>query len=98
VGREEVELEFVNRTAIVDHWMKGPHHHWMDVETGEMVRGWQPWQGLNLYFDWNPTIPDPINFKVDESCYKGFLNQNISCISGPPDEDDLTRFRDLNIH
>lgn len=67
---------------------------WMDVETREFVRGWQPWQGLNTFFDWNTTYPDAGLFVVDESCYTGDLNQNISCISGPP-EPQTTLLADL---
>merc|ERR1712054_377619 len=34
---------------LVDHWIKGPHHLWVDVATGKFIRMWQPWNGLQVF-------------------------------------------------
>ena len=33
LGREKVIIEFLNEERLVDHWLKGPHNIWKDVET-----------------------------------------------------------------
>lgn len=86
IGRERIEIEF--RTpymeVVADHWTKGPHHFWIEVATNKMIRGWQPYNGLNIYYNWDTTVPDPSKFVVDKSCYTGFLHKNISCVAPPP--------------
>lgn len=84
VGRELIGLEGFNKKVVADHWNKGPHHFWMSVETNLMVRGWQPWNGLNVYGDWKIGKPDPKIFTVPKSCYSGLLFKNISCIAPYP--------------
>lgn len=34
LGRIELGIEFLNEKYIVDHWVKGPHHLFVDVESG----------------------------------------------------------------
>jgi hypothetical protein len=34
---------------VADHWVKGPHHFWIEVETNRMVREWQPFNGLQTF-------------------------------------------------
>ena len=43
VGREILGIEFLNdgSSRVVDHFVKGPHHAWVDVTTGQIVRLWQ---------------------------------------------------------
>jgi len=84
-GREYIGLEGLNKIVLADHWTKGPHHFWVDVKTNLMVRGWQPFNGLNVYYDWNMTAPNPSLFTVDKSCYSGPLHKNISCVAPYPD-------------
>lgn len=84
IGREEIGLEGLGKTSVADHWNKGPHHFWIDVASNKMVRGWQPWNGLNVYYDWDLTAPDPKVFEVPKSCYSGALHKNISCIAPYP--------------
>lgn len=83
IGREKIGLEKVGTTVLADHWSKGPHHFWIDVNTNLMVRGWQPWNGLNVYVPgtWKIGKPAAKVFEVDGSCYKGLLHQNISCVA-----------------
>ena len=51
IGRENLFIEFLERTMEVDHWTQGPHHIWVDTATRQIVRMWQPWNGLEI---WDP--------------------------------------------
>jgi hypothetical protein len=86
IGRERIKVEYLNRWVIADHWMKGPHNFWVEVSTNLMVRGWQPYNGLQIWYDWNTTMPDEDKFTVPKGCYTGFLHRNISCRAPPPSE------------
>ena len=48
VGRERVRPEYFADSVVADHWVKGPHHFWMEVSTGLMLREWQPFNGLQV--------------------------------------------------
>jgi len=81
IGREMIELEFRDgEMVLADHWSKGPHHFWYEVATNRMVRGWQPYNGLNVYYNWVIEAPNPQEFVVDKSCYQGNRFNNISCV------------------
>ncbi len=64
LGRELLGIEYwgPNRTMtemVVDHWIKGPHHIWVNAEEGsehygQIVRGWQPWNALQLFQNYKP--------------------------------------------
>lgn len=86
VGRELIGLEGYDVKVVADHWNKGPHHFWVDVATNLFVRGWQPWNGLNVYKpgSWVIGEPDESIFAVDKSCYSGLLHKNITCIAPYP--------------
>merc|ERR1711896_105704 len=49
-----------------------------------MVRGWQSYNGLQIWYDWNETMPSEDKFTVPEGCYKGLMHHNVSCRAGPP--------------
>jgi hypothetical protein len=49
IGREKLGIEYLWQERIVDHWVKGPHHVWVDVATGKIIRMWQPWNGLEVF-------------------------------------------------
>jgi len=54
VGRESLKIEFLeerygDKSITVDHFVKGPHHVWADLETGNIVRLWQPYNGLEVF-------------------------------------------------
>lgn len=86
VGRERIGLEKLGKSVVADHWNKGPHHFWIDVVTNRMVRGWQPWNGLNVY-DPSTWMVAPVQkeiFEPSSSCYSGFLHKNISCVAPYP--------------
>lgn len=86
IGREKIGLEGLDTTVVADHWNKGPHHFWISVETGRMVRGWQPWNGLNIYKPgtWRIGNVDKEMFDVPKQCYEGYLHRNISCVEPYP--------------
>lgn len=76
--------EYLKSEIVADHWVKGPHHFWIDVSTNLMVREWQPFNGLQTYYNWNLSAPDPAVIDVPSICYKGLLHVNVSCIAPPP--------------
>lgn len=84
VGRELIVPEYLKKPLVADHWVKGPHHFWFEVSTNLMVREWQPFNGHQIYYDWNLTRPDPEIINVPEICYKGIQHFNISCVAPPP--------------
>ena len=51
IGRENLGIEWINKTMEVDHWIQGPHHIWVDTSTRRIVRMWQPWNGIEV---WDP--------------------------------------------
>ena len=79
VGRESVIPEYVGHAVVADHWVKGPHHFWIEVSTNRMIREMQPFNGLQTYLNWNLTVPDPSIMQVEKICLKGLLHVNISC-------------------
>jgi len=83
VGRERVKPEYMTESIVADHWVKGPHHFWIDVKTNFMLREWQPFNGLQTYSAWNLTTP---HIEVESICYKGLLHKNVSCVSPPPNQ------------
>ncbi len=49
VGREILGIEYIDVTAELDHWVYGPHHVWTYPESGQIIRMWQPFNGLQIY-------------------------------------------------
>jgi hypothetical protein len=84
IGRERIVPEYLNTPLVADHWVKGPHHFWFDVATNLMVREWQPFNGHQIYYDWDLNEPEPELIDLPEKCYKGLLHANISCTAPPP--------------
>jgi len=76
IGRERIKPEHMDEFLVTDHWVKGPHHFWIRVDNNQMLREWQPFNGLQTYYNWNFTRPE---VKLDSMCYKGLLHANISC-------------------
>lgn len=65
VGREFFEVEYLWKNFTMDHFVKGPHHVWKDIETGNIVRLWQPWNGLEVF---DPTkYEDSFDVKILET-------------------------------
>ena len=81
VGRERVTPEYFDAAIVADHWVKGPHHFWVDVATNTMVREWQPFNGLQTYYDWTVGTPDADKMALAGVC-SGFLTHvNVSCVA-----------------
>jgi len=49
IGREIIGVEYLNVEKELDHWAFGPHHLWSEPETGDIIRMWQPFNGLQVY-------------------------------------------------
>lgn len=61
IAREKIGVEYVWQTMELDHWAFGPHHAWVDPETGVIVRMWQPFNGLQVFEPgtWEEGVQDP---------------------------------------
>lgn len=70
LGRESLGVEYLWTTMVLDHFVKGPHHIWMDPATGLPVRAWQPFNGLQVYSQWTLSV-DPEKFVIPASCNVG---------------------------
>merc|ERR1712156_1278103 len=49
IGREIIGIEYLNEVREMNHWAFGPHHMWTDIDTGDIIRMWQPFNGLQVY-------------------------------------------------
>jgi len=49
IGRERLGVEYINTVEVLDHWAFGPHHLWTRPDTGNVLRMWQPFNGLQIY-------------------------------------------------
>ena len=72
LGRELLGIEFIWQERLVDHYIKGPHHVWVDVETSKVIRMWQPYNGLEVFdpFKWkiSPDATSEEDFDLPTSC------------------------------
>ena len=67
IGREIIGVEYLSPDELtdveLDHWAYGPHHLWSYPETGQILRMWQPFNGLQVYRDGvNPGSVDEAEF------------------------------------
>lgn len=79
LGRAELGIEFLWTRKVVDHWVKGPHHAFVDVISGQIIRLWQPFNGLEV-FD-----PSKLEESVDQSVFKlplACVIESKTCIDG----------------
>merc|ERR1712086_1206912 len=49
IAREQIDVEYGIGKMTLDHWAFGPHHVWSIPETGEAMRMWQPFNGLQTF-------------------------------------------------
>jgi len=55
IGREIIGVEYLKEKdedltdVELDHWAYGPHHVWVYPENGQILRMWQPFNGLQVY-------------------------------------------------
>jgi len=86
VGREIIGVEYLDPDALtdieLDHWAYGPHHVWSYPETGQILRMWQPFNGLQVYRDGvNPGPVDANEFAEipPAKCMKGGATFRTGC-------------------
>jgi len=82
LGREKIGVEYINIEAVLDHWVYGPHHVWTYPDTGNILRMWQPFNGLQVYPDGvgqgtvDPSVFDEI---PPHTCKKGGATIRTGC-------------------
>lgn len=98
LGREELGVEFITQangtrgtgggndginTWVVDHFVKGPHHVWVDVASKQIIRLWQPFNGLEVFdpakWQVGAGVIPPGAFKLPTQCA---LEAKLGCING----------------
>jgi len=78
LGREKIAVEWLQPDQragsegndglyLVDHWVKGPHHIWVDVIGGYVIRFWQPWNGLQSFDPARWFVGDEARSNADNS-------------------------------
>lgn len=70
IGKEIIGVEYQTEDlgavdTLCDHWMKGPHHIWVNAQEGDemfglIVRGWQPWNALQIFTDYRELRSDAV--------------------------------------
>ena len=81
IGREKLGIEYIWEERIVDHWVRGPHHVWVDVETGHIIRMWQPFNGLEVFdpTKWTFTADNSLFAVPPQVCTKSGVFWRIGC-------------------
>jgi len=89
LGRELMTIEYLWRDYQVDHWVKGPHHFWVDVASGNIIRMWQPWNGLEIMDPdlWVPSVDANMFGGDDLAACGGTFSQG--CKNSEYSEDDF---------
>jgi len=86
IGREHIGIEYLETQMELDHWAFGPHHVWSKPETGETVRFWQPFNGLQVFKNGtnDAAAVDPKIFEdiPPALCKKGGATFRIKCTDG----------------
>ena len=73
VGREILNVEYIEMGELmVDHFVKGPHHVWKSIDTGDIIRLWQPYNGLEIFDPrkWSMNVTEDLR-KLDITCQLG---------------------------
>ncbi len=81
IGREKLGIEFLWEERVVDHWVKGPHHVWVDVLSGKIIRMWQPWNGLEIFDPekWVSAVDQSVFAVPPKDCTKDGLFFRVGC-------------------
>lgn len=83
LAREKLGIEFLWEERLVDHYVKGPHHVWSDVKTGNVVRMYQPFNGLEVF---DPNRYESLQYGDDGSIFElpvqCKLDEKLGCING----------------
>ncbi|GMI01942.1 hypothetical protein TrVE_jg4659 [Triparma verrucosa] len=57
IGRETIGIEYTGTEQTLDHWAFGPHHLWSTPDKGEIIRMWQPFNGLQIFPEGTNRVP-----------------------------------------
>eukprot|EP01063_Lacrimia_lanifica_P035220 TRINITY_DN665_c0_g1_i1.p2 TRINITY_DN665_c0_g1~~TRINITY_DN665_c0_g1_i1.p2 ORF type:complete len:386 (+),score=173.72 TRINITY_DN665_c0_g1_i1:401-1558(+) len=87
IAREKIGVEYINADGsldvqTLDHWAFGPHHVWAKPGTGDIVRMYQPFNGLQVFPHGNlNTTVDTTPFRdiPPALCKKGGATFRINC-------------------
>ena len=81
IGRENLFIEFIEKTMEVDHWTQGPHHIWLDTATRRIVRMWQPWNGLEIWDpeEWEMSVDASVFEEPPSRCIPSWHQWTIKC-------------------
>jgi hypothetical protein len=81
IGRELLYIEYLWKEKIVDHYVKGPHHVWVDVESGHIIRMWQPFNGLEVFDPkkWDYSVQPNLFAVPPKMCKKGGYFMRVFC-------------------
>merc|ERR1719385_210895 len=94
IGREIIGVEYLNIERELDHWAFGPHHLWSEPETGNILRMWQPFNGLQVYPGGVPQgSVDSTLFDEMSDVLNGWLNT--STLTKPCMDWDVTELQQL---
>jgi len=93
LGRERIGVEFLWEERVVDHFIKGPHHAWIDVATNRLIRGWQPWNGLDVYDNWRALEPNQFDNLPPKACTSGIFRVDCGNITHKATDADKRRAR-----
>ena len=78
VGREKIGVEYDQGVKVLDHWAFGPHHVWSFPESGQILRMWQPFNGLQVF-------PGEFEVVCQKKEFKTYANENRLCRGRQPD-------------
>ena len=98
IGRENLFIEFIEKTMEVDHWTQGPHHIWIDTSTRRIVRMWQPWNGLEVWDpeEWEFSVEEGVIITPPDDCMPSWHRWTIKCgDDGYPGGDASSYFNDF---
>jgi len=80
VAQEKVGVEYGVGEQVLNHFAFGPHHVWTNTESGDIVRAWQPFNGLQVFTNLEYKVDvDKIMETPPTLCKKGGATMRIKC-------------------
>jgi len=80
VAQEKIVVEYGVGERTLNHFGFGPHHVWTDLATGDILRAWQPYNGLQVFTDIQYTADaSQIMETPPKLCKKGGATMRIKC-------------------
>lgn len=89
IGREELAIEYLNKTVKVDHWQKSFYHFWFDVENNVPIRSLNRQDGdfiLSVYHNWQTATADGA-FDIPAPCLSWWQKIYDKCPKKKAEED-----------